>query len=216
MKVGSGEIVAVLGGNGAGKSTLLKAIVGLLTTMSGKVLLDGEDVAEVSAEQRARKGVGYVPQSRDVFEALSVSENLEMGGYLLPRSQLVERIRRIYEFFPPLAQMSGRVAGKLSGGERKMLAVGRALMQDPKVLVLDEPTAGLTEEFAAMLLEQYITGLAAAGCAVLLVEQRAMAALKVSDWAYVMVTGAITVSAPGPVVGARDDIGEALLGVRSQ
>ena len=189
IAVGPGEVVAVIGPNGAGKSTLLKSLVGILRVINGKVLLGTDDVTNHPPEDLARRGVGYVPQVNDIFEPLTVLENLEMGGYLLPPNRVRARAIEVGEVFPALPPMLKRRADKLSGGERKMLAIARVLMLDPKVLILDEPTANLSPKLADALLREHVTRLAAAGKAVLLVEQRARAALQVADWTSVLVSG---------------------------
>jgi ABC-type branched-subunit amino acid transport system ATPase component len=190
ISVGPGEIVAIIGPNGAGKSTLLKSLVGILRLSSGKILLGTDDVTGHPPEDLARRGVGYVPQVQDIFEPLSVKENLEMGGYLLKDSAISGRIKEVCDVFPALAPMMRRRADKLSGGERKMLAIGRVLMLDPKVLILDEPTANLAPILADAVLREQVRRLADAGKAVLLVEQRARAALEVANWTVVLVSGA--------------------------
>jgi branched-chain amino acid transport system ATP-binding protein len=190
ISVGPGEIVAIIGPNGAGKSTLLKSLVGILRLNSGKILLGTDDVSGHPPEDLARRGVGYVPQVQDIFEPLSVKENLEMGGYLLKDSAISGRIKEVCDVFPALAPMMRRRADKLSGGERKMLAIGRVLMLDPKVLILDEPTANLAPILADAVLREQVRRLADAGKAVLLVEQRARAALEVANWTVVLVSGA--------------------------
>jgi branched-chain amino acid transport system ATP-binding protein len=189
IAVGPGEVVAIIGPNGAGKSTLLKSLVGILRLSAGKILLGTEDVTGRPPEDLANRGVGYVPQVQDIFEPLSVRENLEMGGYLLKDSQIPGRIKDVSDVFPALAPMMRRRADKLSGGERKMLAIGRVLMLDPRVLILDEPTANLAPILADRLLRENVRTLADAGKAVLLVEQRARAALDIADWTVVLVSG---------------------------
>jgi ABC-type branched-subunit amino acid transport system ATPase component len=189
ISVGKGEIVAVIGPNGAGKSTMLKSLVGILKLSGGKILLGADDVTGHPPEDLAKRGVGYVPQVQDIFEPLSVRENLEMGGYLLKDSAIDARINEVCDVFPLLAPMMGRRADKLSGGERKMLAIGRVLMLDPKVLILDEPTANLAPILADAVLRDQVRRLADAGKAVLLVEQRARAALEIADWTVVLVSG---------------------------
>ncbi|MGH9103270.1 MAG: ABC transporter ATP-binding protein [Acidimicrobiales bacterium] len=212
IQVGEGEIACVLGINGAGKSTLLKTIVGGLPARGGSVRLGETDITNWPADRLARSGVGYVPQYGDVFDTLTVTENLEMGGYLLPSGQVASRIRSIFEVFPVLGRMPGRVAGKLSGGERKMVGVARALMMDPKVLVLDEPTAGLSDVLARHLLDEDVRRLSAQGRSVLLVEQRAEAALAMSDWAYVMSAGTVGRSASAQDLKAEGNVGALLIG----
>ena len=186
VRAGSGQVISVVGPNGSGKSTLLKAIVGVLRVSAGRVSIRGRDVTNATPEDMARTGVGYVPQVDDVFAPLTVRENLEMGGYLLPRGQVPDRIEHVLTVFPRLRAMVRRPAGKLSGGERKMLAMGRVLMLRPDVFLLDEPTANLAPAIARTLLDEQVTALAKSGAAVLIVEQRARAVLAVSDYTYVM------------------------------
>jgi ABC-type branched-subunit amino acid transport system ATPase component len=186
VRAGSGQVISVVGPNGSGKSTLLKALVGVLRVSAGKVSIRGRDVTNTAPEEMARAGVGYVPQVDDVFAPLTVRENLEMGGYLLSRGEIGERIDHVLTVFPRLGGMLRRHAGKLSGGERKMLAMGRVLMLRPDVFLLDEPTANLAPAIARTLLDEQVTALATSGAAVLIVEQRARAVLAVSDYTYVM------------------------------
>lgn len=215
LTVGTGEVVSVLGPNGAGKSTLLKALLGLLRVTRGSVTLDGVDVTNVAAEMLVRQGVGYVPQSRDVFEALTVRENLNMGGYLLGPALVKQRMDEVVAIFPALGRLLKQSAGTLSGGERKMLAVGRVLMLRPMLMILDEPTANLSPELSAMLLEEHVKRLAVTGCSVLLVEQKAIAAMKVSDWTYVMVSGAVRLAGPSASLRYRSDFAQLYLGVEA-
>jgi ABC-type branched-subunit amino acid transport system ATPase component len=210
--VARGEVVSVIGPNGAGKSTLLKTIVGVLEPMTGEITLDGRRLHGLRADEVARRGVGYVPQVRDVFESLTVKENLEMGGYLLPRRTIAGRIEEVTAVFPQLAPMLARAAGNLSGGERKMVAIGRVLMTRPSLVILDEPTAGLAPQLADRLLGDYVGGLASGGIAVLLVEQRAREALAISSFAYVMAAGAIEIAAPAAEILARPDLSDVFLG----
>jgi branched-chain amino acid transport system ATP-binding protein len=186
ISVAPGEIVSIVGPNGSGKSTLLKAIVGVIETLLGRVLIGGRDVTGWASEEIARIGVGYVPQVDDVFPPLTVRENLEMGGYLLKSRQIESRIEHVISIFPRLGQMSSRRAEKLSGGERKMLAMGRALMLAPALVVLDEPTANLAPAIAHTVLHEHVRQLAATGASVLVVEQRARAVLEISDRTYVL------------------------------
>jgi ABC-type branched-subunit amino acid transport system ATPase component len=189
-----GKVVSIVGPNGSGKSTLLKSLVGVVRVLDGHVKIGDDDVTNLASEEVAKRGVGYVPQIDDVFPPLSVRENLEIGGYLLNRREVPSRIDAVLEFFPRLKGMMTRKAGKLSGGERKMLAMGRVLMLSPSVLVLDEPTANLAPLVATQLLEEYIRGFADHGSTVLLVEQRAKAALRISDWTYVLGGGRVVLS----------------------
>src|SRR6195256_1570489 len=210
--VGLGEIVTIVGPNGAGKSTFLKAVVGMIPAMSGRVMIGDEDVTNMHANLLARRGLGYVPQVNDVFETLSVVDNLAMGGYLLDKSAATSRPEAVLEGFPALKKMLKRTASKLSGGERKMLAMARVLMLEPRILVLDEPTSNLSAELSRMLLEEHVKRLGRSGTAVLIVEQKALAALTISDWAYVMAGGAMKVSAAAKDLLERKDIGEVFLG----
>jgi ABC-type branched-subunit amino acid transport system ATPase component len=214
--VGLGEIVTIVGPNGAGKSTLLKAIVGMIPAMGGRVFLAGEDVTNMPANHLAKRGLGYVPQVNDVFDTLSVTDNLVIGGYLLNRAELPRRMDAVLDVFPALKRMLKRTASKLSGGERKMLAMARVLMLEPRVLVLDEPTSNLSADLSRMLLEEHISRLGDGGTAVLIVEQKALAALTISDWAYVMAGGTVKVSSAADELLARKDIGEVFLGRTGQ
>ena len=186
-----GKVISIVGPNGSGKSTLLKSLVGVVKVLDGSVKVGDTVITNIAPEEVAKIGVGYVPQIDDVFPPLSVKENLEIGGYLLKRHEIRERIDAVLEFFPRLKVMMTRKAGKLSGGERKMLAMGRVLMLSPSVLVLDEPTANLAPIVATQLLEEYIRGFANFGSTVLLVEQRAKAALRISDHTYVLSGGRV-------------------------
>jgi branched-chain amino acid transport system ATP-binding protein len=211
------EIVAIVGPNGAGKSTLLKTVLGVLAPVEGTITLDGNEISGRRTDRIARLGVGYVPQVRDVFDTLTVRENLEMGGYRLKHRELAARIEEMLVLYPQLAEMRSRYAGHLSGGERKMLAMGRVLMARPSLLVLDEPTAGLSPQLAHELLHSHVTRLARSmGVAILLVEQHAREALAIADWAYLMVSGEITLGEPAADLLARPDIGEIFLGSSAQ
>jgi ABC-type branched-subunit amino acid transport system ATPase component len=186
-----GKVVSIVGPNGSGKSTLLKSLVGVVRVLDGSVTVGGKVITNLPPEEVAKIGVGYVPQIDDVFPPLSVKENLEIGGYLLSRHEIPDRISAVLDVFPKLKNMMTRKAGKLSGGERKMLAMGRVLMLSPSVLVLDEPTANLAPIVATQLLEEYVRGFADHGSTVLLVEQRAKSALRISDWTYVLGGGRV-------------------------
>jgi ABC-type branched-subunit amino acid transport system ATPase component len=210
--VGLGEIVTIVGPNGAGKSTFLKAVVGMIPAMDGRVSLEGEDVTNMRANHLAKRGLGYVPQVNDVFDTLNVLDNLGMGGYLLTKAEVPRRVEAVLEVFPALKKMLKRTASKLSGGERKMLAMARVLMLEPRILVLDEPTSNLSSELSRVLLEEHVLRLGRVGTAVLIVEQKALAALAVSDWAYVMAGGTMKVSSDAKELLAREDIGEVFLG----
>jgi ABC-type branched-subunit amino acid transport system ATPase component len=191
VTVDPGEVVSIVGANGSGKSTLLKSLVGLVQIQSGQVFVGDRDVTGWPPENVARIGVGYVPQVDDVFAPLSVRENLEMGGYLLRSADVAVRLQHVVELFPQLGTMLRRRAGKLSGGERKMLAMGRALMLEPSVIVLDEPTANLAPAIARVVLSEHVRSLALTGASVLIVEQRARAVLEISDRTYVLAGGRV-------------------------
>lgn len=208
----AGRVLAVVGPNGAGKSTLLRALLGLVRVREGRIFLGERDITNQPLEELARNGVGYVPQSDDVFDSLRVVENLAMGGFVLPRAKQQERLAVVLEIFPALSALIRRHAGSLSGGERKMVAIGRVLMPDPDVLLLDEPTAGLSVELTQMVLESQVRLLASLGKAVLLVEQKAEAALKIADDAAVLVDGQIVLQGAGPEILRNEHVGEIFLG----
>ncbi len=207
-----GKVVSIVGPNGSGKSTLLKSLVGVVKVLDGSVKVGDTMITNMAPEGVAKIGVGYVPQIDDVFPPLSVKENLEIGGYLLKRHEVNERIDAVLEFFPRLKNMMTRKAGKLSGGERKMLAMGRVLMLSPSVLVLDEPTANLAPIVATQLLEEYIRGFADFGSTVLLVEQRAKAALRISNWTYVLSGGRVVLDGPPEELSNNPIFVESFLG----
>ena len=215
VDVNPGQVVAVVGPNGAGKSTLLKAILGIARLISGRVELNGKDVTGLPLPQLARLGIGYVPQLDDVFEALRVRENLDMGGYLFPARVRAVRMESTLEVFPQLRSKLNRFVETLSGGERKMTAIARVLMLDPSVLLLDEPTAGLSPELSRQVLEEQIRTLGKHGKAVLLIEQKAVAALGIADWAYMMVGGRVVMSARGVDVLAKPEMREIFLGAKA-
>jgi ABC-type branched-subunit amino acid transport system ATPase component len=212
VRTAPGEVVSIVGPNGSGKSTLLKALVGILYVSSGRVLVADADITNQQPEDIARAGVGYVPQVDDVFAPLTVRENLEMGGYLLSRRQVPARIEHVVAVFPRLGTMLGRPAGKLSGGERKMLAMGRVLMLQPGVFLLDEPTANLAPPIARSLLDEHIRKLAESGAAVLIVEQRAKAVLAISDRTYVMGGGELRMEGTPAELAASPAFVESFLG----
>ena len=182
-----GEIVAILGPNGAGKSTAMKAMLGLLKLKSGSVTLNGEDISNINPQDRVKKGISFVPQTRNVFAELTVRENLEIGGFLTEGS-LDNKIESIYSLFPILSEKKSQVVGQLSGGQRQQVALGRALMSDPSVLMLDEPTAGVSPIVMDELFE-HIIKVKKTNVAVIMVEQNAKQALSISDRGYVLVTG---------------------------
>ena len=187
VNVNQGEIVSILGPNGAGKSTAMKALLGLLNLKSGKVLIDGKDISHLSPQDRVKQGIAFVPQTKNVFAGLNVEENLEMGAFLRDES-LQKIINEIYELFPILKEKKSQLVGELSGGQRQQVALGRALMIKPSVLMLDEPTAGVSPIVMDELFD-HILKVKKTNVAILMVEQNAKQALSISDRGYVLVTG---------------------------
>ena len=182
-----GEIVAILGPNGAGKSTAMKAMLGLLTLKSGSVCLDGEDISKISPQDRVKKGISFVPQTKNVFAELTVRENLEVGAFLR-EGDITDVIDEIFELFPILKEKSSQTVGQLSGGQRQQVALGRALMIKPSILMLDEPTAGVSPIVMDELF-QHIVRVKETNVGIIMVEQNAKQALSISDRGYVLVTG---------------------------
>jgi len=215
ISVAPAEIVSIVGPNGSGKSTLLKAIVGVVETLGGTVSIGGRDVTGWASDAIARIGVGYVPQVDDVFPPLTVRENLEMGGYLLKSRQIEPRIEHVMSIFPRLRQLSSRRAGKLSGGERKMLAMGRALMLGPALVMLDEPTANLAPAIAHTVLHEHVRQLAATGASVLVVEQRARAVLEISDRTYVLGGGLVQMEGTPADLSSSSEFIDSFLGANA-
>jgi ABC-type branched-subunit amino acid transport system ATPase component len=212
IDVGLAEIVLIMGPNGAGKSTLVKAMTGELPLLSGTLRLSGSDIARLPEEDRVAAGIGYVPQVRDVFPPLTVLENLEMGGYRLRSAEVKQRQEEVFELFPQLAALRRRQARSLSGGERKMLAIARALIARPRLLVLDEPTANLAPLIAHTVLHGIVSRLADTGRAVLLIEQRVSLGLEVASWGYVLTDGRLRLGASCEDLRAMDDLGSLFLG----
>ena len=187
VNVNRGEIVAILGPNGAGKSTAMRAMLGLLNLKSGTVKIDGIDISKLSPQDRVKQGISFVPQTRNVFTGLSVRENLEMGAFLL-KDEIKDILEEIYNLFPILKEKRNQLVGELSGGQRQQVALGRALMIKPTVLMLDEPTAGVSPIVMDELFD-HIVKVKKTNVAILMVEQNAKQALSISDRGYVLVTG---------------------------
>lgn len=187
LTVNAGEIVSIIGPNGAGKSTVMKVIFGLLKPWQGSIRLSGEEIGGLAPDKIVQKGMCYVPQVENIFPSLTVEENLEMGAFILNGS-LKERKERVYQLFPRLAERRRQRAGKMSGGERQMVAMGRALMLDPKLLLLDEPSAGLAPLLVDMIFER-IVDINRAGVAILMVEQNAKKSLQMAHRGYVLAAG---------------------------
>lgn len=188
IDVGPDEIVTIIGPNGAGKSTLLKSIFGLVRPRSGSVTFMGEDITGERPNRLVAKGLCFVPQNRNVFPRLTVEENLQLGAFILGNAPVRDRIAEVFEIFPPLKEKRRQPAGVLSGGQQQMVAIGRALMLHPKLLLLDEPTAGLSPAFARLILDKVVE-INAAGVPILMIEQNAKAALAMSHRAYILTMG---------------------------
>jgi len=210
VRVERGEIVALIGPNGAGKSTVMKTLFGLLKPRMGTVKFEGEDITGLSPDRIVHQGVSYVPQTDNVFTTLTVMENLEMGAFIR-KDDIRPRIDQVLELFPDLKRFLNKKAGALSGGQRQMVAMGRALMLDPKVLMLDEPSAGLAPKLVDMIFEK-IQDVNATGVSILMVEQNARAALMLSNRGYVLATGKNRYEDTGEALLANEEIGKLYLG----
>ena len=210
VRLESGQIVSVIGPNGAGKSTLLKTIFGILKPTNGKIRLKEEDITGIKPDKVAKKGISYVPQVDNVFPSLTIQENLEMGAFIRD-DDYSQRLNEIYELFPVLGERKKQKAGQLSGGQRQMVAMGRALMLDPQVLLLDEPTAGLAPNLVEMIFEK-ITEINKTGVSMIIVEQNAREALKMADHGYVLATGRNVLDDSGDALLANEKVGRLYLG----
>jgi branched-chain amino acid transport system ATP-binding protein len=208
--VEKGEIAVIVGPNGAGKSTAMKAVFGMLPLRKGQVMFDGEDVTQLKPEERVVKGMGFVPQTHNVFTSMTVEENLEMGAFIRTDS-IADSIAQVYDLFPILKEKRKQLAGELSGGQRQQVAVGRALMTHPKVLMLDEPTAGVSPIVMDELFDRIIE-IARLDVAILMVEQNAKQALEIADKGYVLVQGQNRFTDTGESLLANPEVRRAFLG----
>ena len=211
FEVNEGEIVTLIGANGAGKTTTLQTVSGLHKASSGKILFDGKDIGSVAAHKLVASGLAQVPEGRRIFQQMTVEENLEMGAYTQPNDTISGSLKYVYEQFPRLEERKKQIAGTLSGGEQQMLAMGRALMSKPRLLMLDEPSMGLAPILVQQIFE-IIESLHQSGITILLVEQNAQAALSVADRGYVLETGRIVTSGTGAELLKSPDIKKAYLG----
>ena len=212
LTVNEGEIVTLIGANGAGKTTTLRTISGLKKPTDGSILLEGKDITGSSAQDRVMMGISQAPEGRRVFSAMTVLENLELGAYLRrDRNEIAKDLKTVYNHFPILADRKKQIAGTLSGGEQQMLAIGRAMMSRPRILLLDEPSMGLAPLFVQEIFN-IIRDINKAGTTILLVEQNASMALQIAHRAYVIETGSIVLSGTGSELMQSDDIKKAYLG----
>jgi branched-chain amino acid transport system ATP-binding protein len=212
LKVGAGELVALVGANGAGKTTLLRCLSGVQPAAAGAIRFAGEDVTRARADARVRLGIAQSPEGRQVFAPMSIEDNLALGAYTRPAREVRESLAEVYDLFPVLRERRGQAAGTLSGGQQQMLALGRAMMSKPKLLLLDEPSMGLAPLIVAEIF-RIVKMLKDAGMTVLMVEQNARAALAIADHAYVLETGAVTIEGPGADLLANDEVRRAYLGM---
>jgi branched-chain amino acid transport system ATP-binding protein len=210
ISVGKGEIAVVVGPNGAGKSTAMKALLGMLNLRKGRVLLDGVEITGMSPQERVSHGMAFVPQNQNVFVTLTVEENLEMGAFLR-RDDISEPMNQVFELFPVLKEKRRQLAGELSGGQRQQVAVGRALMTSPSVLMLDEPTAGVSPVVMDELFERIIE-VKKTGVAILMVEQNARQALNIADQGFVLVTGENRFTDTGEALLANGEVRKSFIG----
>jgi branched-chain amino acid transport system ATP-binding protein len=212
IEVHGGEIVSIIGPNGAGKSTVLKAIMGMLHPGQGSIRFDGQEIARLRTDLVVRRGIGYVPQGRIVFRQMTVMENLEMGAYIIQDAARVRQtMERVFALFPRLAERRRQAAGTMSGGEQQMLAMGRALMAEPRIILMDEPSLGLSPLFVDLVFDK-LQALKETGLTLLLVEQNATKSLAISDRGYVLELGRNRFTGPGPALLADDRIRRLYLG----
>jgi len=207
------SITVLLGPNGSGKSTLLKTVFGLTKVYSGRILFEDRDITRVPPHERARLGIAYVPQTGNVFESLSVEENLKLAGHGLGKREFMEKLREVFDIFPFLRDVLKRRAAQLSGGQRQMLGVAMALIRSAKLIMLDEPTAALAPKVAVEVMEKLVE-LVRRGITILMAEQNALLALKYADWAYLLVSGQVRFAGSAEELLARKDLAELYLGLK--
>ena len=212
LEVYENEIVTLIGSNGAGKSTTVSSITGIVPSASGQILFEGKDITKMKASDITKLGIGVSPEGREVFGGLSVQDNLKIGAYTRKnKKEIAESFAMVYDLFPRLAERKRQSAGTLSGGEQQMLAIGRALMSKPKLLLLDEPSMGLAPNLVELIFE-LIVRINKAGTTILLIEQNANMALQIADRGYVLETGKVTLSDDAKALQANDDVRKAYLG----
>lgn len=214
IDVNTGEVITLIGANGAGKSTTMKAIMGLIPVKSGKIWFDGKEITNLDTKNMVQSGIILSPEGRQVFPRFSVMDNLMMGAYLRPKTEIAESLQTVYDLLPKLKVRSGQLAGSLSGGEQQMLAIGRAMMARPKLLCLDEPSLGLAPIVIDEVFDKIQQLNREMGVTVLLVEQNAYLALDVSHRAYVLNTGKITLEGTGQELAENESVQEEYLGVK--
>ena len=210
ISVKKGEIAVIVGPNGAGKSTAMKAIFGMLDLRAGNIIFDGRDISDLKPQERVKSGMGFVPQTHNVFTSMTVMENLEIGGFT-NQENLSENISEVFKLFPVLEEKQKQLVGELSGGQRQQVAVGRALMTNPKLLMLDEPTAGVSPLVVKELFEKIIS-IARTGIAILMVEQNARQALEIADNGFVLVQGENKYTDKGSKLLSNKEVRKAFLG----
>ena len=212
LVVREGEILSIIGPNGSGKSTLMKIIVGVASLHNGRIIFDEDDISHEPPEKRILRGIGYLPQLNNIFPDLTVEENLELGGYHLAKNEIRDRINRVYELFPLLKERRRLLAGSLSGGERQMLAIGRVLMSDPKLIIFDEPSAGLAPKIVVAIFD-VIKKIRDMGITIILIEQLAKKALENSDRGVLMRSGRIVLIDESKKLLSSEELGKTFLGI---
>jgi branched-chain amino acid transport system ATP-binding protein len=212
IRINEGEVVSIVGSNGAGKTTLLKVLSGVQERSAGSITYRGANLAGMSPSARVRAGICHVPEGRQIFNPMTIEDNLKLGGFTRPRAELDGKLEEVYELFPVLKEKRALPAGTLSGGQQQMLAIGRALMGKPQLLLLDEPSMGLAPLIVREIFS-VVRKLQATGLSILLVEQNARAALAMADWGYVLASGNVAVDGPGGSLLENQEVGRAYLGM---